>query len=501
MSLKEGMHRPLMRALLKLVTLRSKAVDNIYSLFVAMIDISEELQVSAEGRSFPVTGSYGTPPCKKIDALSAGYVPKYSSHLGQNKVKRRNLVTHTANMKTRSGTKRANKDEVEPSENLTLRVDEVVTTGASKPHKPVKQKPEQLGRTTPRHKPKVCKIEWKRFIVYNVSELPSHVFGRLKRDCFRRFDIRPLTRARPTLKDLPRLEESLRARVIVDRPITMRNEAKRRAASEGEILQTGNRGLVLAVGRDFGLELSRMTKASLIGGDLNMNEADGSLSILVDEFINSVWESGFTPIRPRNVQRPLDKNTNIVVENRHKDLWMEINGLSDKPVLDESNGTVVHDKKDKEQLWAKQFGLDGVLKVIAMEELPFPKKVMTIVNMGDTREKIAYERVNEIAYENGLLAKEQGILGSWRCTAQIAILYEIENRRSIRDQATFIAFIDCAKAYDKVPQGALLRRLKSIGITGHLLKVIKLLYEDPRMCIRVGSSLSPVFNYYCEMRQ
>jgi hypothetical protein len=109
--------------------------------------------------------------------------------------------------------------------------------------------------------------------------------------------------------------------------------------------------------------------------------------------------------------------------------------------------------------------------------------------------------VNEISEENGLLAKEQGILGSWRCTAQIAILYEIAKRRSIRDQATFIAFIDCAKAYDKVPQGALLRRLKSIRITGHLLKVIKLLYEDPRMCIRVGSSLSPVFNYYCEMRQ
>ncbi|KAK6089397.1 hypothetical protein P3W45_001643 [Vairimorpha bombi] len=42
-----------------------------------------------------------------------------------------------------------NKDEVEPSENLTLRVDEVVTTGPSKPHKPVKQKPEQLGQTTP----------------------------------------------------------------------------------------------------------------------------------------------------------------------------------------------------------------------------------------------------------------------------------------------------------------------------------------------------------------
>jgi hypothetical protein len=34
----------------------------------------------------------------------------------------------------------------------------------------------------------------------------------------------------------------------------------------------------------------------------------------------------------------------------------ESNGLSDKPVLDESKGTVVHDKKGKEKLWAKHFG-------------------------------------------------------------------------------------------------------------------------------------------------
>ncbi|KAK6090163.1 hypothetical protein P3W45_000889 [Vairimorpha bombi] len=262
-----------------------------------------------------------------------------------------------------------------------------------------------------------------------------------------------------------------------------------------------------------------------------MMKADGSLSILVDEFINSVGYANKTckvnvsrETQYKNRRKKTQAIAKIVEENRYKDLWMEINncesnGLSDKPVLDEFNGTVVHDKKGKEKLWAKHFGLDGVpvdvLKVIAMEKclvspsaqalwltanvgvvVPFPKKVMTIAI-----EKIAYERVNEISEENGLLAKEQGILGSWRCTAQIAILYEIAKRRSIRDQATFIAFIDCAKAYDKVPQGALLRRLKSIRITGHLLKVIKLLYEDPRMCIRVGSSLSPVFNYYCEMRQ
>ncbi|KAK6089230.1 hypothetical protein P3W45_001780, partial [Vairimorpha bombi] len=544
-----------------------------------------------------------------------------------------------------------NKDEVEPSENLTLRVDEVVTTGPSKPHKPVKQKPEQLGRTTPRHKPKVYKMEWKRLILYNV-----------KRDCFRRFDVRPLTRARPALKDLPRLEESLRARVIVDRSFGGRNTPDSWPGSfrtsketcfisililnvhglrqndqsklflagprEGTFKKNGTPVTMLVLSQALIKFLREKTNKAtwshvVIGGDLNMNEsgledlpnpimktmlsrtirwpsvdhiavkgfseipsvwplqnwaisdhfpvyakvnfeviivhdekwnavmmkADGSLSILVDEFINSVWEvaRGCDTVRVYanktckvNVSRETRKFiatkrdmfksisepdfdvsvrktqaiAKIVVENRHKDLWMEINncesnGLSDKPVLDESKGTVVHDKKDKEQLWAKHFGLDGVpvdvLKVIAMEKclvspsaqalwltanvgvvVPFPKKVMTIAI-----EKIAYERVNTISEENGLLAKEQ----------KIDILYEIEKRRSIRDQATFIAFIDCAKAYDKVPQGALLRRLKSIRITGHLLKVIKLLYEDPRMCIRVGSSLSPVFNYYCEMRQ
>ncbi|KAK6090308.1 hypothetical protein P3W45_000665 [Vairimorpha bombi] len=239
-----------------------------------------------------------------------------------------------------------------------------------------------------------------------------------------------------------------------------------------------------------------------------MRKTDGSLSILADAFINSVVHANKTwkvnvsrETQYKNRRKKTQAIAKIVEEGRYKDLWMEINkcesnGLSDKPVLDESKGTVVHDKKGKEKLWAKHFGLDGVpvdvLKVIAMEEcLVFPDAQApggAFTEEGDD-------------HKNRLLTKEQGTLGSWRCTAQVAILYEIAKRRSIRDQATFIAFIDCSKAYDKIPQGALLRKLKSIGITGHLLKVIKLLYEDPRMCIRVGSSLSPVFNYHCEVQQ
>ncbi|KAF9760634.1 LINE-1 retrotransposable element ORF2 protein [Nosema granulosis] len=87
------------------------------------------------------------------------------------------------------------------------------------------------------------------------------------------------------------------------------------------------------------------------------------------------------------------------------------------------------------------------------------------------------------------------------CNAQAATLFEIATRRSIQNQRTYITFIDYAKAYDKVPQSALIRKLESIGIGGHLLKVIKALYDDPRMCVRAGSSLSSIVNYHCGVRQ
>ncbi|WUR03787.1 pol polyprotein [Vairimorpha necatrix] len=298
----------------------------------------------------------------------------------------------------------------------------------------------------------------------------------------------------------------------------------------------------------------------------------------------------------------------MVVENRYKDLFLEIrsstgDGVSDKPVLDESTGSVIHDKKGKEELWARYFGdlasdktghsrdpnfwidkfpikhnvypecnsplyyeelwgalkstpwgkapgLDGipadVLKVIAMEEepvsaaakalwktvssiwnkaeipneinvgevVPIPKKTMSVVTMSDTRgivllpsltkviAKIAARRINCIAEEHGLLAKEQaGFRTLEECTAQVASLYEVVKRRSIRGQPTYLAFIDYAKAYDKVPHKALLRKLECIGIGGHLLDVIRSLYKDPRMCVRVGSSTSPIVNYHCGVRQ
>jgi hypothetical protein len=81
-----------------------------------------------------------------------------------------------------------------------------------------------------------------------VSELPSQIIREAaaihtslieqsisvtqnrQRDGVRKFAVRPLTLSRTTLEDLPIFEESLRAKIIVECPISIRNKAKRRAA-------------------------------------------------------------------------------------------------------------------------------------------------------------------------------------------------------------------------------------------------------------------------------
>ncbi|KAF9748559.1 hypothetical protein NGRA_3486, partial [Nosema granulosis] len=108
--------------------------------------------------------------------------------------------------------------------------------------------------TTLDRKPKTRKVDWKRLLVYNVSELPvsyikeavlkhtslsEHLIS-VKRCCqrdgIRRFDVVPLTRVKPTLEDLPRLEESLRARVKVGKSYTERMELARRKFVESGVL-------------------------------------------------------------------------------------------------------------------------------------------------------------------------------------------------------------------------------------------------------------------------
>lgn len=116
--------------------------------------------------------------------------------------------------------------------------------------------------------------------------------------------------------------------------------------------------------------------------------------------------------------------------------------------------------------------------------------------------KVVATRLQTIAERDDLLVKEQaGFRTREECVAQVATLCEIVQRRSNAVKNTYAIFIDFAKAYDKVPHRGMLRKLESIGIKGHLFKVIEALYEDPAMCVRMGNDFSEVVKYSCGVRQ
>jgi Reverse transcriptase (RNA-dependent DNA polymerase) len=63
--------------------------------------------------------------------------------------------------------------------------------------------------------------------------------------------------------------------------------------------------------------------------------------------------------------------------------------------------------------------------------------------------------------------EEQGGFRAGRSTLdQIFTLHEILASRRERRQATFLAFLDCRRAYDRVWRDGLLLRLLQAGITG-----------------------------------
>ena len=63
-------------------------------------------------------------------------------------------------------------------------------------------------------------------------------------------------------------------------------------------------------------------------------------------------------------------------------------------------------------------------------------------------------------------------------------------------------FVDLQKAYDKVPHGALIRKLELIGFPRKLVRMVRALYDHPTMQVRTPSGhLSQLFDLECGVRQ
>ncbi|OMJ23940.1 RNA-directed DNA polymerase from mobile element jockey, partial [Smittium culicis] len=145
--------------------------------------------------------------------------------------------------------------------------------------------------------------------------------------------------------------------------------------------------------------------------------------------------------------------------------------------------------------------------------VPIPKKgdmresnnyrgISLIPTLSKVVSKIISRRLCKIDNKYNILAKEQaGFRSREECVAQATTLYEVVRRRKISGLSTWIGFIDFAKAYDRVPHQALLRKIKNSGIRGKLYRMIEALYRSPKMCVRVGDRLSKIVEYNCGVRQ
>ncbi|OMJ24595.1 RNA-directed DNA polymerase from mobile element jockey [Smittium culicis] len=116
--------------------------------------------------------------------------------------------------------------------------------------------------------------------------------------------------------------------------------------------------------------------------------------------------------------------------------------------------------------------------------------------------KIVATKLSKIDAKYQILVKEQaGFRNFEECAGQATTLYEIVRRRKIQNKETWLCHIDYSKAYDRVPYMALLHKLRSVGIGGKLLNMIKGMYDAPKIVVTVGNEVSIITEHLCGVRQ
>ena len=100
-------------------------------------------------------------------------------------------------------------------------------------------------------------------------------------------------------------------------------------------------------------------------------------------------------------------------------------------------------------------------------------------------------RLNGAFEKEGIFSKAQaGFRRKEECVTQSACLLEITKRRKLMGLPTYMLFVDLKKAYDTVPQEALMAKLDFYGVRGRALGFIRALYSQSRIQVRVGGTVS-----------
>ncbi len=109
-------------------------------------------------------------------------------------------------------------------------------------------------------------------------------------------------------------------------------------------------------------------------------------------------------------------------------------------------------------------------------------------------------RLSDWAESNGIFVDEQAGFRKERSTVdQLFILFE--TIRSRRPKATYVAFLDIAKAYDKVYRNGVWYKLWKLGIRGKMWRVLKNIYRKVESCVLLGDRRTAWFLIEVGLRQ
>lgn len=120
--------------------------------------------------------------------------------------------------------------------------------------------------------------------------------------------------------------------------------------------------------------------------------------------------------------------------------------------------------------------------------------------VGKIYSSVLNNRLSIFCEKNNLLSDEQAGFRPERSTSdQLFTLTELIKHR--RPKPTYCAFIDLAKAYDKVWRGGLWYKLYNLGIRGKMWRVLKNMYINVESSVLLGNNKTEWFKIMVGLRQ
>ena len=109
--------------------------------------------------------------------------------------------------------------------------------------------------------------------------------------------------------------------------------------------------------------------------------------------------------------------------------------------------------------------------------------------------------VNFIDNNNILCEEQNGFRKARSCTEHIYIMSTIIRMKKKNNQSVFACFIDFSKAFDSVNRDLLWFRLLNYGIDGKFLQVLKVMYDNLKICVTLHNYLTNWFSSNVGVRQ